>query len=657
MPQLRVSCPCGHSFVATEGAVARGMVACPACKARIALSEPSDPAKVKIAIALGAVALLIVGVILILFLRGGSPTPAETAAPKAPKVKPVVAAPVHADPAKPVAPAPLVGSSVSRPAVQEAPKPVTPPTPKEVLFPQDLLQKLRLEVVALHKFYLAACLPSEDIAKLQKLVNAGRGNEEDLEFLKNSLEEPGIARAAAEIAQIGEEFVRLNADAMGGLPLDKLELTDGRVLEVRIVETKEDSIRFERKVGIVVGIMAMKRDQIKEVHKGKGSGSEFKVKWDALQKSPKADAGLVLMGWCKERAFAAQTKLAALLILKLDPGIASARVEAGLPAQFGEAPVAAERPRTQDAPANPGATADPGGPEGPAITYQGKTWTAKQLKEKLFRDNYVIFDGEWYAPKEKLLSIPGLYRYDRDDKKTIMISGATAPVNHDLETTWKTILSPGSGMTNEQKETRQLRRFYAPTLTVETLESPNRISYDGNRKILRTLVDKPSPKEGTTLTGEMTVTVPVGARIIEAFVKTVVEVKAGGQVVVFLMKGGERVKLYQAAAKEDDSRKIPVDLVRGVTDLEFVIAVSMQANYLSKTERRKPQGLKLGSNGQVLQKEIEIIHERLIPDYAAVIFPSNSNTIEVFRVRAIVAEKAEGLVKLFTDAGAAEFMK
>jgi hypothetical protein len=45
---------------------------------------------------------------------------------------------------------------------------------------------------------------------------------------------------------------------------------------------------------------------------------------------------------------------------------------------------------------------------------------------------------------------------------------------------------------------------------------------------------------------------------------------------------------------------------------------------------------------------VDIIHYRLIPEYKAVLFPSNSNTIEVFRLRAVVAEPAPQLTKLFS---------
>jgi hypothetical protein len=54
---------------------------------------------------------------------------------------------------------------------------------------------------------------------------------------------------------------------------------------------------------------------------------------------------------------------------------------------------------------------------------------------------------------------------------------------------------------------------------------------------------------------------------------------------------------------------------------------------------------------------LDVEHHRLIPEDRAVIFPSNSNTTEVFRFQGQVGEPAEGLNRLFGDAGATEVLK
>jgi hypothetical protein len=57
----------------------------------------------------------------------------------------------------------------------------------------------------------------------------------------------------------------------------------------------------------------------------------------------------------------------------------------------------------------------------------------------------------------------------------------------------------------------------------------------------------------------------------------------------------------------------------------------------------------------IIQPALDIIHYRTFPDYRAVHFPSNQNTIEVFRLKVATAEPAAWINKLF--AGTTELPK
>ena len=46
---------------------------------------------------------------------------------------------------------------------------------------------------------------------------------------------------------------------------------------------------------------------------------------------------------------------------------------------------------------------------------------------------------------------------------------------------------------------------------------------------------------------------------------------------------------------------------------------------------------------------VDVIHHRMIPDYKAVLFPSGSNTFEVFRLTLSTAEPSPMLNKLFAS--------
>ena len=59
----------------------------------------------------------------------------------------------------------------------------------------------------------------------------------------------------------------------------------------------------------------------------------------------------------------------------------------------------------------------------------------------------------------------------------------------------------------------------------------------------------------------------------------------------------------------------------------------------------------------VIQKELDVVHERQIPEYHAVLFPSTSTTNEVFYIKAVVGEPAPVLTRLFADVNALDMLK
>ncbi len=59
----------------------------------------------------------------------------------------------------------------------------------------------------------------------------------------------------------------------------------------------------------------------------------------------------------------------------------------------------------------------------------------------------------------------------------------------------------------------------------------------------------------------------------------------------------------------------------------------------------------------VMQKGIELIYDRLIPQYNAVLFPSKKSSSQVFRLRITVGVPAPGLDRAFKLAGAEQLLK
>jgi len=146
--------------------------------------------------------------------------------------------------------------------------------------------------------------------------------------------------------------------------------------------------------------------------------------------------------------------------------------------------------------------------------------------------------------------------------------------------------------------------------------------------------------------------------LIEASVLTTAEVKAGGSIIVYHVVGSgdneKRTKLYMCEAKEGQSHPIPPELLRGMQEVNLVAVIEEPASYLTKVERRHARPAVM--RGKYVQAPaVDVIHYRQIPEYKAVLFPSSSNTIEVFRLKAVLAEPAPNLNKLF--AGNPELLK
>jgi hypothetical protein len=246
-----------------------------------------------------------------------------------------------------------------------------------------------------------------------------------------------------------------------------------------------------------------------------------------------------------------------------------------------------------------------------------------------------------------------LFRYEQQQDKPVHITGLT-PV-HDQETVYKQVQDLNTGQFIEQSDVRLLRRFYSPEMAVAPGGNlpPGFVAPQGVPELdIRVDVDTGAPIAGTKMTGDVLINVPVGAPILEASVITTAEVKAGGSIVVFHVAGKgtganeKRTRLYSCDPNENRSHEIPTELVRGATEVNLVAVIEQTAAYTKKTERRHVRGATY--KGKILMSPaLDVVHLRQIPDYQAVLFPSNANTVEVFRLRATVADPSPTLDKLF----------
>ncbi len=684
MPRVELRCRCGYVFFLPQDKVeGNDEVKCPFCAQPVGVEGPAsvpfrpvptqktrvlqagEPEgyeagmgrmkKLMLWLGLAAGGLVLLVVILLMYggsgprdpvdlssrpTYGGSSLPSDRPTPRVP-------APREADPA-PAAPTPAPARpGFVPPPVPAAPVPADPPgalPPPAAAgepLPLDLASQLREGVVPLPAFYRDLLLGPDERARVDRAASSGRASVEEINQLKALLASDKFRVVREEVALIAETAAKLEKEALEGLPVDRITTTDNRVLAGRILEETAETVKLERKlVGGGTGLMNLKRSEIKELGKGRGIGKEFGARWQAAQKAPVAERS-ALLSWCKENSLSLQARFIAFHILREDPGHGPSRAEAGLPP-------------------NPVQVALEAAAQGGMISYQGRSWTPRDLKERLIKEGFVLLNGEWHSRKERMITVPGLFRYERQDDKPVSITSSTAPINHDAETTFKMVQDLNTNSFVEQAEVKLNRRFHAPTLSAK-IQTGMPAGASAARATpgysVQTQQDVADPPAGKPVMGEVLISVPVGQPIVEASVTTLAEIKSGGSIAVFMIaEGGNRIKLYDCAAKEDGSHKLP-DAIRGRSTVDLVAVMTATAAYTSKLERRIARPLKKDTRGAILQPGLEIIHYRQIPEFKAVLFPSNSNTIEVFRLKVAVAEPAQALNRLFSAPQAQEILR
>jgi hypothetical protein len=649
-------------------------VKCPSCLAPVGLQGPSaeaprkktvrvlttpdsDPSVQrlrKILTLMVASAVVVIGLVVVLILSTGGSAPA----PEAPRRKaywsdpgpgsassgggtvrpgPAPRKEETSRPATPSLPDPHPSETVVRqgPPAPPPPEHVPPPGPALIEpLPPELLEKVRTQVQSLPAFYREMALSSPERSRMEGLLAVGKGTREDAGFLQGLLSGAKLKVVRDEIDSIREAFQGLEKEAFEGLPVDKVVMKDKRVRNVRIIEETPEFVRIsQRMAGGVSGEQRIPIDQIELVQKGRGLGTEFKTRWEAAQKAD-VPTKIDLFSWCKENSLTLQARLVCFSVLRTEPGHAVCRSEAGLPPDPVQVVVRAQAEG------------------GTIVSYLGRSWTPRELKEKLLRDGYVLFNGEWYAKKDRMISVPGLFKYEKQADKPVSISAiGQMSLTHDMETTYRTVQDVQSGSFSEQPEVKYTRRYYGPTLSVRTQAGGSTRTGEMETRLENDQVDPPA---GRPMEGEVMISIPVNQPILEASVMMVSEVRGGGTITVYLVVEGDRKLLYRAAGKDQESRKLP-DAIRGRTSIDLVAVMTATASYIAKVEKRhikSPVRTRLS-----FTPGLEVQHNRQIPEAQVALFPSNSNTFEVFRLTLALGEPAPALNAVFARAGASDVLK
>lgn len=693
MARVDLQCGCGYMFFVSDAqASAKGGVKCPACMGPVyvppvkpaaapgapkAAPRPAatadafesvgssnlDSRKKLIIIGAGVGAAVIAIIVILALALSGPKVDYDKQAEKAEADRKRAFEEINSKSAKgkPEAftPLPPAGTPLPAPTKKSAPpiRPDNPPKPMTPVMPVpaqnntpppstgpkapanavgmnvETVNKIRTEVLPLHPYYLGLVLSPSEKARVEGILASGKGIPEDADFLVSILNGGKLKAVRDEIAAIQQGLPLLEKEAQDSLPVDRITTNDDRPMNCRILDEGAEIVKVERRMSTGVLQLPLRRDNIKRIEKGKGVGAEFPARWESAKKGSIASQVETLV-WCKDNNLISQAKLIAYTVVSADPSNTQARTEAGLPAD----PVKFSEDMAK----------------GGIIVYQGKNWTPKDLKEKFLKDGNTLLDGQWFSKKERMITVPGLFRYETQKDKVVTFGG-TLGLCHDLDIQYKTVQDVNSNSFVEQQEVKFMRRFYAPEMKVflSSRLPPGVIPPVSTYELdVRLNIDEGNPTQGTPMKGEVTINVPIGAQLLEASVITIAEVKAGGSIVVYHVTGSgeneKRTKLYSCDPKEQQSHVIPPELIRGLTEINLVAVIEETANYSTKVDRRHVRGAV--RNGKVVQiPAVDVVHHRLIPEYKAVLFPSNSNTVEVFRLRVWTADPSPGLNKLFAS--------
>lgn len=498
-------------------------------------------------------------------------------------------------------------------------------------FSAELVARVKDRLLSIHPWYLDKALGEDVRRRVETLIAAGKGTAEDAAWLDSLSSGNALETSREEAAMAAQKIAGLEGGITDDLPVDKLVLTDGRTMDCRILEDNATEVKIERKLsGGVSGKMTFKKEQVKEIQKGKGAGAQFAGKLNAA-KAVGAPGFVGLADWCKEQSLMRQREYALWMALKGDPGNAVAREALAL----GKTPDEKKAPKS-----------------GKTINFEGKDWDAAELKAKLIKDGNVLHNGQWYTKKDRMLTIPGLQRYEKQEKKQLLIGGEV-PMVANFVMSYKSVYSAASQQYNEEKTKTYTHRFFAPEMTIETKE----VKRDtGREKIVIWYEDEGNPKVGSAMSGEVRIPIAVEQPVFGARITAYAEIDQGS-VTCSIDAAGNRTQVYSVSKKDSSTHDVPAFAVAGLRTFDIVFKIDTVAAYISKEETRKVAALKKSKDNAVLQAEIEVRHKKLTLDYKVRLFSSNSNQVEVFRATLSCGEPAPSLTKLFEDAGCGDLLK
>lgn len=308
--------------------------------------------------------------------------PSEEAPAPLPKPPPRV---VKAPAPEPAAPAPREVDV--KPAEKPTPPPeAPPPAPPRKRVDPALKARVFDRVLGQPDYYRRAFLPESEELRAREILSSAAVSDDELAFLTARVLDEVAPRIEAERRYLAAAAAEREPGARQVGRPDVIEFTDGRRQEVRLLSETETAVKYLYQEAAI----QVPRDIVRSVARGASAEAEFVKKLDTLRPG----AELELAAWCRERAIERQREYTLYRGLERDPANVALRRELGLP-HSGPLSTQASVAAAPEA-------------RGKSFTYEGKVYSAEELKAHLLRRGYVILDGQWCAVRPWRWS-PGAY--------------------------------------------------------------------------------------------------------------------------------------------------------------------------------------------------------------------------------------------------------
>ncbi|HEX7897917.1 MAG TPA: hypothetical protein VF950_09170, partial [Planctomycetota bacterium] len=287
---------------------------------------------------------------------------------------------------------------------------VAPPSelgPKAL--PADLVADIDRKLSTLHPYHRERVL-SANQDRPRKLLQAGSGTPEDVEFLRQRVLADLVPAAAAEIEDFRTRSAELEPRALqgGASAPDVIVFKDGRRLEGTLEPLPDGKARLRK--GPIS--MTVSPDDVLRIEKGKGTVNEFVPRWTAAKgKRPELEG---LLRWAAEKNLKEARQLTAFAILILDPGHEAARTAAGY---------------VKDG-AGAWTRGDPVAGANGTIEWHGRIYTPQELARELSSLGHVNVNGVWLSRTQGVYKIDNLYR---DVERLLLRSGSIVPMLQNAE--------------------------------------------------------------------------------------------------------------------------------------------------------------------------------------------------------------------------------